>query len=103
MPPVHDYTVAAQFDSMTNASDTLFDGNPEKWPTFENHLIRETKNAIIEWSKDIFSFKITGQDPSLNFLESWFDIPENMIELLIEDIKNMKLVKSARSIQNYSN
>jgi hypothetical protein len=50
---------------MTKASETLFDGKPEKWPTFENHFIREAENPTIGWSKDILilSFKVIGQEP----------------------------------------
>jgi hypothetical protein len=32
-----------------------------------------------------------GQEPTNNFLESYFGIPENMIEVLIEDLKNTKV------------
>jgi hypothetical protein len=80
MSLVHDYKVAAHFNSVTKASEMIFDGKPEKWQTFENHLIREVKKMTIGWSKDILSFKIMGQDPPINFLERYFDIPENMIE-----------------------
>jgi hypothetical protein len=47
MPPVHDYKVAAHFKSITKASEILFDGKPDNWPTFENHLIQEAGNPTI--------------------------------------------------------
>jgi hypothetical protein len=75
-PQVHYYKVAAYFGSMTKASNTLFDRKPENWPTFESHIIREAENPTSGWSKNIISFKIIGQDPEINFLESYFDIPE---------------------------
>jgi hypothetical protein len=71
---VHDYKVAACFESMTKASITLFNRKLENWPTFESHLIREAENLTIGWSKDILSFKVVGQNPEINFLESYFDI-----------------------------
>jgi hypothetical protein len=32
-----------------------------------------------------------GQDPVINFLESYFDIPANMIEVLIGDLQKMEM------------
>jgi hypothetical protein len=79
---VHEYKVAEHFKSTTKASETRFDGKPENWPTFENHLIREAENPTIGWSKDILGFKVVGQQPEINLLESYFDIPEYMISVL---------------------
>jgi hypothetical protein len=31
-----------------------------------------------------------GKDPEINFLQSYFDIPENMVPVLTDDLKNMK-------------
>jgi hypothetical protein len=53
IPPVHDYKVAAHFKSITKVSETLFDENPDNWPAFENHLIREAEKPTIGWSKGI--------------------------------------------------
>jgi hypothetical protein len=60
---VHDSKVTKHFESMTKASDALFDGKLEKWPIFESNLIREAENPTIGWRKDILSFKVLGQDP----------------------------------------
>jgi hypothetical protein len=91
-PLVHAYKVAEHFKSTTKAIDTLFDGKPEKWPTFEDHLIREAQNPTIGWSKDTLTlgFKFTGQDPEINLLKSYFDIPEHIISALTNDLKNAK-------------
>jgi hypothetical protein len=64
---------------MTRASENLFDGIPEKWPTFENHLIRGAGNTTIGWSKDILSLNVMGQELEINFLENYVHIPENMV------------------------
>jgi hypothetical protein len=73
-PQVHDYKVAAHFESMTKANDTLFDRKPENWPTF--------------LSNDILNFEVMGED--INFLESYFDIPENIVSALGNYLKNTK-------------
>jgi homoserine trans-succinylase len=72
---VYNYKVAAHFEYMTKASETLFDGKTENVPTFETHIIREAENPTVGWSKDILRFKVVGQYPEINFLESYFDIP----------------------------
>jgi hypothetical protein len=51
---------------MTKASDTFFDGKPENWPMFEDHLIKEAENPTIGWSKEIIGFKLMGQGQEIN-------------------------------------
>jgi hypothetical protein len=51
---------------------------------------QKTRPLDGEKSKGMLSFKIMGQDPAINFPESYFDIPENTIEVLIKDLKNTK-------------
>jgi hypothetical protein len=36
MPPVQDNKIAAHFTLMKKAIETMFDGKPNNWPTFEN-------------------------------------------------------------------
>jgi hypothetical protein len=64
-PLVHEYKVAEHFIFMTKASETLFDGKPENWPTSENSLIWEATNTTIGWSKDTLGFKVMGQEQTL--------------------------------------
>jgi hypothetical protein len=45
---VHNYKVAEHYKSMTKACDILFDGKPENWSMFEDHLIKEAENPTIE-------------------------------------------------------
>jgi hypothetical protein len=47
------------------------------------------ENPTIGWSKDIISFKVMGQDPEI-ILESYSDIPENMVSALTDDLKSTK-------------
>jgi hypothetical protein len=48
------------------------------------------ENPTSGWSIDILGFKVMGQETEINFMESYFDIPKNMISALADDLKNMK-------------
>jgi chemotaxis protein histidine kinase CheA len=73
------YKAAYHYNNMTKASDVLFDGKPKKRQVFEDHLTKEASNPIIGWSKYILSFQIIGKGPIINLLETYFNIPPNMI------------------------
>jgi hypothetical protein len=43
LPLLQDYIISTYFTPMTKPSEILFDGKPENWPTFINHLKSETQ------------------------------------------------------------
>jgi hypothetical protein len=87
---VSTYKVAKHYKNMIKASNVLFDGNADNWQAFEDHLTKEAANQTICWSKDILGFQIMGQGPVINLLETYFDIPSNMIARFQDDLKNTK-------------
>jgi hypothetical protein len=74
---------------MTKTSEILFNGTPESWLEFEHHLLTEAKNPTIRWNQEITNFQpMEGTSKPFNFLEGYFDLPENMTCAL--DLKNAK-------------
>jgi hypothetical protein len=57
---------------------------------FKDCLVKEVENQTIGWSKDILVFQLMGHGPEINLLETYFDIPPNMIPRLADDLKNTK-------------
>jgi hypothetical protein len=85
---INDHHITAHFNTMTKASDTLFDGTPENWPTFEHHLLTESENPTITCNHHITQFQQDEEEKPLNFLERYFDLPED-ISLKVElDLAN---------------
>jgi hypothetical protein len=95
MPPqtltMNDHRITAHFNTMTKASDTLFDGTPENWPIFEHHLLTEAENATIAWNQHITHFQPDDKEEPLNFLERYFDLPEDISQKLQLDLANDKI------------
>jgi hypothetical protein len=56
------------FNAMTKPSETLFDGTPENWPAFENHLLTEAENPTISCNQDITNYQPNEDSEPFNFL-----------------------------------
>jgi hypothetical protein len=84
------YKAAEHYKNMTKSSNILFNGNADNWQALEDHFTKEAANPTIGWNKYILGFQIMGQGPVINLLETYFDIPSNMIAGLQHDLKNTK-------------
>jgi hypothetical protein len=73
-----DHRSTPQSNAMTKPSDTLFDGTPENWPSFEHHLLTEADNPTISWNQDITNYQPNKNSEPFNFLERYFDLPDGM-------------------------
>jgi hypothetical protein len=89
---MNDHRITAHFNTMTKASDTLFDGTPDNWPIFEHHLLTEAENPTIAWNQHITHFQSDEEEDPLNFLERYFDLPEDISQKLQLDLANDKMV-----------
>jgi hypothetical protein len=90
---MNDHRTAAHFTATTKPSETLSNGTPENWLAFEHHLLTEAENPTIRWNQKITNFQPTdGTSEPFNFLEGYFDIPENMTGTLMDDLANAKIV-----------
>jgi hypothetical protein len=88
---MNDHRITTHFNTMTKASDTLFDGTPENWPIFEHHLLTESENPTIAWNQHITHFQPDEEEEPLNFLERYFDLPEDISQKLQLDLANDKM------------
>jgi hypothetical protein len=95
-----DHRSTTHFNAMTKPSDTLFDGTPENWPAFEHHLLTEAENPTISWNQDITNYQPNENSEPFNFLERYFDLPDDMTNKLINDLKTSI---SFSHHHNYSN
>jgi hypothetical protein len=89
---MNDHRITANFNTMTKASDTLFDGTPENWPIFEHRLLTESENPTIAWNQHITHFQPDEEEEPLNFLERYFELPEDISQKLQLDLANDKMV-----------
>jgi hypothetical protein len=90
---MNDHIMAAHFTAMTEPYETLFEGIPENWPKFEHHLLTEAENPTIRWNQEITNFQpMDGTSKPFNFLEGYFDLPENMTCTLLDNLENAKQV-----------
>jgi hypothetical protein len=87
-----DHRSTAHFNAMTKPSDTLFDGTPENWPGFEHHLLTKAENPTISWNQDITNYQPNENSKSFNFLERYFDIPDDMTNTLMNDLADAKQI-----------
>jgi hypothetical protein len=84
---MNDHRTPAHFNAMTKPSETLFDRTPDNWPAFEHHLLTEAKNPTISWNQDIANYQPTDKTSEpFNFLERYFDLPENMTNTIMNDL-----------------
>jgi hypothetical protein len=89
---MNDHRITAHFNAITKAPDTLFDGTPENWPIFEHHLLTEAENPTIAWNQHLAHFQPDEEKEPLNFLERYFDLPEEISQKLQLDLANDKMV-----------
>jgi hypothetical protein len=89
---MNDHCIAGHVNAMTKASDTLFDGTPENWPIFEHHFLAEAENPTIAWNQHLTHFQPDEENEPLNFLERYFDLPEDISQKLQLDLANDKMV-----------
>jgi hypothetical protein len=85
-----DHRSTAHFNAMTKPSDTLFNGTPENWPAFEHHLLTEAENPTISWNQDITNYQPNENSKPFNFLERYFDLPDDMTTALMNDLAETK-------------
>jgi hypothetical protein len=77
---MNDQRTTAHFNVMTKPSETLFNGTLENWPASEHHLLTEAKNPTISRNQDIANYQPTDETfEPFNFLERYFDLPDNML------------------------
>jgi hypothetical protein len=85
-----DHISTAHFNTMTKPSGTLFDGTPENWPAFEHHLLTEAENPTISWNQDITNYQPNKNSEPFDFLERYFDFPDDMTTTLMNDLAEAK-------------
>jgi hypothetical protein len=98
---MNDHRSTAHFNEMTKPSETLFDRTPENWPAFEHHLLTEAENPTISWNQDINNYQSNENSKPFSFLERYFDLPDNMRNMLkndLSDAKQIDLVQPASQI-----
>jgi hypothetical protein len=94
---MNDHRISAHFNTMTKASDTLLDG--ENWPIFEHHFLTEAENPTIKWNQNIKHFQPDNEEKPLNFLERYFDLPDDIslkleLDLAIDTFTDITQVNS---------
>jgi hypothetical protein len=87
-----DHRSTAHFNAMNKPSDTLFDGTPENWPAFEHHLLTKAENPTISWNQDITNYQPNENSKPFNFLERYFDLPDDMMTTLMNDLADAKQI-----------
>jgi hypothetical protein len=98
---MNDHISTDHLNAMTKPSDTMFDGTPYKWPAFEHHLLTEAENPTISWNQDITNYQPNEDSEPFNFLERYFDLPDNMTNKLMNelaDAKQIELVQPASQL-----
>jgi hypothetical protein len=90
---MNDHKTTAHFNAMTKPSETLFDGTLENWPAFEHHLLTEAENPTISWNQNITNYQPTDETSEpFNFLKRYFDLPDNMMNTLMNDLADAKII-----------
>jgi hypothetical protein len=82
----------AHFNAMTKPSDILFDGTPENWTAFEHHLLTEAENPTISWNQDITNYHPSKNYEPFNYLERYFDFPDDMTTTLMNELAEAKQI-----------
>jgi hypothetical protein len=101
---MNNHRSTAHFNAITKHSDTLFDRTPENWPAFEHHLLTEAENPNISWSQDITNYQPNENSESFNFLERYFDLPDDMTNTLMNELADAKqtdLVQPASQLKTF--
>jgi hypothetical protein len=89
---LNDHRTTAHFNAMTKPSETLFNRTPENWPAFKHHLLTEANNPTISWNQDITNYQPTENYEPFNFLERYFDLPDNMTNTLMNELADPKII-----------
>jgi hypothetical protein len=90
---MNDHRTTDPFNAMTKPSETLFDGTAENWPAFEHHLLTEAENPTISWNQDITNYQPMDETSKpFNFLQRYFDLPDNMTNKLMNDLADAKII-----------
>jgi hypothetical protein len=87
-----DHISTDRFNTMTKPLDTLFDGTPEYLPAFEHHLLTEAENPTRSWNQDITNYQPNENSELFNFLERYFDLPDDMTNKLMNDLAGAKQI-----------
>jgi hypothetical protein len=98
---MNDHISTAHFNAMTKPSDTLFDGTPDNWPAFKHHILTESENRTISWNQHITNYQPNENSEPFNFLERYFDRPDDMTNTLMNklaDAKQIVLVQPASQL-----
>jgi hypothetical protein len=89
---MNDHRTTAHFNAMTKPLETFFDGISENWPAIEHHLLTEAKNPTISWNQDITNYQPMDENSEpFNFLGSYFDLPENITNILMKDLADARI------------
>jgi hypothetical protein len=89
---MNDHRSTAHFNAMPKPSETLFDGTPKNWPASEHRLLTEAENPTISWNQDITNYQPNEDSTPFNFLERYFDLPENMMNTLMNELADGKQI-----------
>jgi hypothetical protein len=90
---MNDHITTAHFTAMTKPSETLFDGTPENWPAFEHHLLAEAENPTIRLNHELTNYQLSDElSEPFNFLERYFDLPDNMTSTLMNNLADAKII-----------
>jgi hypothetical protein len=87
-----DHRTTAHFNAMAKPSETLFDGTQYNWPAFEHQLLTEAENPTISWNQDITNYQPNEESEPFNFLERYFDLPDNMTNTLMNELADAKTI-----------
>jgi hypothetical protein len=80
---MNDHRISEPFTAITKPSEILFFKTPKNWPELERRLLTEAENPTIRWNQEIINFQTMEETTKpFNFLNEYFDIPENMICVL---------------------
>jgi hypothetical protein len=82
----------AHLNAMTKPLDTLFDGTPANWPAFEHHLLTKAENPTISWNQNITNYQPNENSEPFNFLQRYFDLPDDMTNRLMNDLADAKQI-----------
>jgi hypothetical protein len=89
---MNDHRSTAHFNAMTKTSDTMFNGTPENWPAFEHHLRTKAENPAISWNQYITNYQPSENSKPFNFIERYFDLPDDMTNTLINELADAKQI-----------
>jgi hypothetical protein len=90
---MNDHRAADRFTVMTKPSETLFHRTPENWPAFKHHLLTEAGNPTIRWNHELTNYQPSDETSEpFNFLERYFDLPDNMTSTLMNDLADTKII-----------